>query len=703
MRNEILRHPVSKNCGKYKKTLSVLLTLSMAFSGIMMPLSPLKSADAASAKSGSSNYSSWNYDSDYNYNWSYDGNESSDNGSTDPEVKNYVSTGIKASTPVKNRNINLDASGITFPEYESNDSNNSSNSSYSLYSLLTPYSTSSYSTSSPYSTSSSDYNNKSYSEFLVASDTGRINYRSAYGESINLTATGSQISSSGSSISTALKSSVPVYSNLNSTSDLSSGRLSYKLKSVTYMISTSDGKDILDLKANGSFTALKPGKVVISGKAYFNVTKTLPQETIKPSASPTVEPEETIKPTVSPTVDPEVKVPSSSAFSTDSTDFVPASSPVSTSSPYPVRTSIPSPASTTAPPTPSAIPSVSPAPSPRTETLSDRTVSFTLTIRVVPDMSNVKLSKNKIKIYTANADSYSSNTADIKISGSSYLFNDNDPFTCLSVSNDQDVSVSVKDNVLTLTVYGKYKGDVIITLNGVSFTVNVKVLVSHFKGKETGFPYALGSKGTLKVKNLEKSMKITSSDKKVVKIDNNGKYKCKKVGVSIIKLKYKGKTIDARVIQVSTKKMLNICKYGRNIYKTCKYSQAKRMSSGYYDCSSLVWKSYHSQGINLAGAGSYAPPAANLGQYFASKHRIIKWKSSWKDIQKKKLLAGDLQLKTGASNGRYKGIYHVEMFVGYMVSGIGEDGKVWLTDCWAAREPGYGTFGIIARPTGSLK
>lgn len=64
-----------------------------------------------------------------------------------------------------------------------------------------------------------------------------------------------------------------------------------------------------------------------------------------------------------------------------------------------------------------------------------------------------------------------------------------------------------------------------------------------------------------------------------------------------------------------------------------------------------------------------------------------------------KLRPGDLLFKTGEKNGRYKGIYHVEMFVGYSVSYFDESGKPVLSEMWAARPVGYGGGGYpIARP-----
>lgn len=43
-----------------------------------------------------------------------------------------------------------------------------------------------------------------------------------------------------------------------------------------------------------------------------------------------------------------------------------------------------------------------------------------------------------------------------------------------------------------------------------------------------------------------------------------------------------------------------------------KTSQPKRMQEKFYDCSSLVWKSYHKNGVNF-GMAYYAPVAADMG------------------------------------------------------------------------------------------
>lgn len=54
--------------------------------------------------------------------------------------------------------------------------------------------------------------------------------------------------------------------------------------------------------------------------------------------------------------------------------------------------------------------------------------------------------------------------------------------------------------------------------------------------------------------------------------------------------------------------------------------------------------------------------------------------------------------KTGSGNGRYKGIDHVEMFIGYAYAGMDYDGTSYLTTKLAARSDGYGYGMLVVRP-----
>ena len=53
-----------------------------------------------------------------------------------------------------------------------------------------------------------------------------------------------------------------------------------------------------------------------------------------------------------------------------------------------------------------------------------------------------------------------------------------------------------------------------------------------------------------------------------------------------------GDYTKASRIEVSATGMQTIIDRANYIVKSLKYSQAKRMKSGYYDCSALVWKGY---------------------------------------------------------------------------------------------------------------
>ena len=46
------------------------------------------------------------------------------------------------------------------------------------------------------------------------------------------------------------------------------------------------------------------------------------------------------------------------------------------------------------------------------------------------------------------------------------------------------------------------------------------------------------------------------------------------------------------------------------------------MQEKFYDCSSLVWKSYHKNGVNF-GMAYYAPVAADMGKWCAQHKKLV--------------------------------------------------------------------------------
>ena len=64
-----------------------------------------------------------------------------------------------------------------------------------------------------------------------------------------------------------------------------------------------------------------------------------------------------------------------------------------------------------------------------------------------------------------------------------------------------------------------------------------------------------------------------------------------------------------------------------------------------------------------------------------------------------KLNPGDVMFETGQKNGRYKGIYHVEMITGYIFYGFDGNGKAELGIQWATGDEKYYPMGqMVGRP-----
>lgn len=97
------------------------------------------------------------------------------------------------------------------------------------------------------------------------------------------------------------------------------------------------------------------------------------------------------------------------------------------------------------------------------------------------------------------------------------------------------------------------------------------------------------------------------------------------------------------------------------------YSQAKRDSGDYYDCSSLTYYAYKEAGINLFYHGSNT--AASQGQLLSDRGCEI----DYEDIQ-----PGDLIFYSFTRNGRYQNISHVAVYAGngYLVDASSSKGCV---------------------------
>lgn len=300
------------------------------------------------------------------------------------------------------------------------------------------------------------------------------------------------------------------------------------------------------------------------------------------------------------------------------------------------------------------------------------------------------------------------------------------------VSHSKNLKVEVSDRMYqgTLDVYlsPKKKGKYLLTViaDGKEFAVNVIVRKLYFEkhkrsiGDEfekrwhkysnsiivltKGESTRLSLKGALSTDDI----KYTSSDTNVVTVSKSGKIKAMGNGQATVTATV-GTDEISYDISVTNKQSLKALLYASEHYGDT-YSQEKRMQEGYYDCSSYVWRAYASSKLYLGPSKNWAPTAADMAKWCAKRHMVIMEGA----IDTKRLLPGDLIFITDSGNSRYKGIDHVDIFLGHGIS-MTVNGKYdfephfgYLIDdksnYYVVRPTGTKTTGLIVKKSGnSLK
>lgn len=312
-------------------------------------------------------------------------------------------------------------------------------------------------------------------------------------------------------------------------------------------------------------------------------------------------------------------------------------------------------------------------------------------VRVYPDMTNVTLEKDSLTLYIMKS-SYNQGSATIKIN-SSYVFHGDAPYISYQLESSNTkmaVSCSLSDNKLTITCGDAGSTTLTFTLFDKKFTIRLKVVSVALSA--TSLLMVRHTAKQLKVKGYSGSVVWKSSRPSVAKITKKGKLRAKKEGNTVISAKV-GTVKLGCIVSVTTKRKKNAIRKAQRIARNSKYSQPRRMQKGYYDCSSLVWRAYSTYGYKF-GASSYAPTAAGEAAYLAARNRLLKGGFNKKNVENLKIKAGDLMFKTGAKNGRYRGIYHVEMIIGYEFVGWKKNGKPVVLVKWANRTDGFYAYGV---------
>ena len=167
---------------------------------------------------------------------------------------------------------------------------------------------------------------------------------------------------------------------------------------------------------------------------------------------------------------------------------------------------------------------------------------------------------------------------------------------------------------------------------------------------------------TLKLKTTSKmtdGIRWMSKNKKIASVNQKGVVKGKKIGSALICLEKDGEVIDSVLINVTSKKILKVCKTAYKI-NAGEYSMEKRMEKGYFDCSSIVWRSYANAGIYI-GSKSYAPDGNGIYSALKASKKIIK-KPKRKNGEYIPFRVGDIILGTDSNDCHPYLIYDIDSF-----------------------------------------
>lgn len=220
-------------------------------------------------------------------------------------------------------------------------------------------------------------------------------------------------------------------------------------------------------------------------------------------------------------------------------------------------------------------------------------------------------------------------------------------------SIDQDGTITAKTSTgktrVTVTVDGK--------------TISHDLIITDPQLESDSRMLTVGKKSKIRLTGVSSKSKITykSQKKSIVKVSKSGVITPRACGITDIIISADGNTFTLHV-SVASKRALKACKKGYKIINSSSYSQARRMSAGYYDCSALVFRAYDCDAKLLGGTSSWAPTAASMASYMERTGKVI----SYKGLDVSKLLPGDLIFyrTPRGGNGRYRNIYHVSMYYG---------------------------------------
>lgn len=254
---------------------------------------------------------------------------------------------------------------------------------------------------------------------------------------------------------------------------------------------------------------------------------------------------------------------------------------------------------------------------------------------------------------------------------------------------DNNNSFYVSDDG-TFCGYAKQTRKIYVYVDGICLTATVKCTDPQYRAS---YILKKGQKVSYKVSGASgyTPIRYKTGNSKYATVSSTGSVKGKKYGRTTLTISVDNATVSFNIYILKSK----VYKGVNKAHSICKskptYSQAKRMKKGYVDCSSFVWKSYKSAGVNF-GSNSYAPTAADIAKWCSKKKKLLKLSSY--NGKSDKLLPGDLIFykKRSGKNGRYKNIDHIAMYVGNDTIVHADGSSVSYSYPW------YRKVAAIARP-----